>query len=145
MTKKRDESAAASGGSSQPPRNQPFARLRELVGKDLPSRPQSQPEPRSQPQPAREGVSNAAASRERIAGRVVVRRERTGRGGKAVTIVEGDGLHGRDLQELAKSASRALGTGARVEDGAIVVQGDQPERVERWLDSMGFAAITRGN
>lgn len=137
MTKKRDESAPSGGASSQPPRNQPFARLRELVGDGLPSRPE--------PEPERTSAAAASSSAPRIAGRIVVRRERTGRGGKAVTIVEGEGLDGRDLHELAKSASRALGTGARVEEGAVVVQGDQPERVERWLASAGFTAITRGN
>lgn len=145
MTKKRDESAPARGGASQPPRNQPFARLRELVGKDLPSQPEPQSESESQPQRASEAVAKTSSAQARITGRVVVRRERAGRGGKAVTIVEGEGLAGRDLQELAKSASRALGTGARVEDGSIVVQGDQPDRVERWLVSAGFTAITRGN
>lgn len=77
--------------------------------------------------------------------RVIVRRERRRRGGKAVTIVEGPGLAGRDLAELAREIARGLGTGARGEDGRLLVQGDQPERVVAWLAAHGFAAVARGN
>lgn len=78
--------------------------------------------------------------------RVTVRRERVGRGGKTVTIVEGPGIEGRDdVETLARDIARALGTGARAEDGALVVRGDQSDRLVVWLVSRGFSSVTRGN
>lgn len=80
-----------------------------------------------------------------VAARVTVRRERAGRGGKTVTLAEGPGLAGRDVEALSREAAKALGTGARVESGALVVQGDQSERLMGWLASRGFAGVVRGN
>jgi translation initiation factor 1 len=77
--------------------------------------------------------------------RVTVRQERAGRGGKTVTIADGPGLAGNDLDSLARDISRALGLGARVEDGLIVVQGDQRERLAEWLEGRGFRGVARGN
>lgn len=78
-------------------------------------------------------------------GKLVVRRERAGRGGKGVTIVEGQGLAGRDLAALAKDLAKALGAGARVEDGALVVQGEQSARVHDWLVARGLGPVVLGN
>lgn len=77
--------------------------------------------------------------------RITVRIERTGRGGKTVTIAEGPGLHGRKLEPLAKEIARGMGTGARVESSAIVVQGDQRERLVVWLGKQGFGGAVAGN
>jgi translation initiation factor 1 len=77
--------------------------------------------------------------------RVTVRRERAGRGGKTVTVAEGPGFAGRKLETLSREASRALGVGARVEDGALVLQGDQCERLAAWLAERGFGRVERGN
>jgi|GEM_PF-386574 len=76
---------------------------------------------------------------------IVVRREKKGRGGKAVTLAEGAGLAGRDLEALARDLAKALGAGARVEDGALVVQGEQVDRLVAWLQQRGFSGIVRGN
>jgi translation initiation factor 1 len=78
-------------------------------------------------------------------GRVIVRREKKGHGGKTVTIAEGEGLAGVDLETLASDVKRALGTGARVVDGALAVQGDQSERLAAWLVQRGFGPVSRGN
>jgi translation initiation factor 1 len=77
--------------------------------------------------------------------RVTVRQERAGRGGKTVTIAEGPGLAGHDLESLARDISRGLGLGARLEDGLLVIQGDQRERLAVWLESRGFSGVARGN
>jgi translation initiation factor 1 len=76
---------------------------------------------------------------------ITVRIERTGRGGKIVTIAEGPGLHGRKLEPLAREIARGMGTGARVESSAIVVQGDQRERLVVWLAAHGFGGAVAGN
>lgn len=118
-----------------PPRpRSPFDVLRGLVpdAPAAPAAPSSAPPPES----ARPAGSRA---------RVTVRRERSGRGGKSVTVAEGPGLAGRDLGLLARQCAAALGLGARVEGEALVVQGDQCERLIAWLGTRGFDQVVRGN
>ena len=121
---------------SEQPKNNPFAALRDKLG-PLP------PGPAVSPASAR--GSEKTTKEKRYSGRVTVRRERSGRGGKAVTLAEGPGLSGHPLEKLAKELARALGTGARVESNALVVQGDQPDRVVAWLSEHGFVDVQRGN
>jgi len=78
-------------------------------------------------------------------GRVSVRIERSGRGGKTVTIAEGPGLAGGRLESLAREIARGMGAGARVEDGGVVVQGDQRGRLVEWLLARGFGGAVAGN
>jgi translation initiation factor 1 (eIF-1/SUI1) len=115
-------------------RHNPFAALRG---------PGAAPSSSLASTPSRSDVDALAAAAGRAS--VVVRREKKGRGGKAVTIAEGAGLVGRDLNELARAAAKALGTGARVEGGALVVQGEQVERVAAFLASRGLTDVVRGN
>lgn len=133
MSARKDETPAP------PPRHNPFAKLRELA-KDLP------------PGPAPEAVDASPAphtSKSKPAksypGRVTVRREKKGHGGKAVTIAEGPALSGHPLATYAKELARALGSGARVEAASLVVQGEQVERVAAWLEQRGFTQVGRGN
>lgn len=68
--------------------------------------------------------------------------ERKGRGGKTVTLVEGlDELADDERDALARDLRKALGTGAKVEDGAIVVQGDVGERIKAWWSSRSGAGV----
>jgi len=90
-------------------------------------------------------VVSPAARPKTIEARVTVRQERSGRGGKTVTIAEGPAFAGRDLTKLAQGAARALGLGARVEGQTLVLQGDQRERLAAWLATQGFARVERGN
>ncbi len=90
------------------------------------------------------GTSTSKASSGSLAGKVVVRRERKGRGGKTVTVVDGKALAGQDLMALAKRLRKALGAGARVEDSRLVVQGDQREAAKKWLEKQG-ATVVLGN
>jgi len=98
---------------------------------------------------SREASESAASRRPPAEERVSVRRERAGRGGKIVTIAEGPGLAASDLDALAREAARALGVGARIElvheARALVVQGDQSERLSTWLAARGFRSLSRGN
>jgi translation initiation factor 1 len=56
--------------------------------------------------------------------------EKKGRRGKAVTLVEGIDMLDDDARKaLAKELGKALGCGATVEDDAILVQGDQCDRL----------------
>ncbi|MFH1469791.1 MAG: translation initiation factor [Pseudomonadota bacterium] len=76
-------------------------------------------------------------------GRVVLRAERKGRGGKTVTTLTRHGLEAEASDDLARRLRRALGCGATVEGEAIVVQGDQREPAARWLEAQGWR-VTQG-
>ncbi len=116
-----------------------FQALREKLGGSLP------PGPAPAPQAPAASAPSAKKMPRAVNERVTVRRERSGRGGKTVTIAEGPGLVGSDLETLAREAARALGVGARVEGRTLVVQGDQSERFATWLGGRGYTGVARGN
>lgn len=76
--------------------------------------------------------------------RAVVRREKKGRGGKEVTVVEQLGLPPRELEAWCKALKGALGCGGAVEEGALVLQGDQRDRVAALLEARGVRKVIRG-
>ena len=78
-----------------------------------------------------------------VVGKVVVRREKAGRGGKTVTLVTG--LPSESLDALARALKTALGCGAVVEEADIVLQGDQTGRTMTWLSARGARNVVRGN
>jgi len=80
----------------------------------------------------------------RAPARAVVRLERKGRAGKEATVVEKLSLPPRELAAWADALKRSLGCGGGVEGGALVVQGDQRERVARWLAERGVGKVVRG-
>lgn len=80
-----------------------------------------------------------------LARRVVVRRERKGRGGKTVTVVQcAEGGDEAALEALARELRKALGTAAHREEGAVIVGGDIDDRVADWLSQRGARRVTRG-
>jgi translation initiation factor 1 len=87
----------------------------------------------------------APATSEATPERLVVRKERTGRGGKTVTRVSGWNAADHDLGQRARDLKRALGCGASVEGDDVCVQGDQVERVAAHLERSQGARVVRGN
>lgn len=77
--------------------------------------------------------------------RLVVRRERKGHGGKTVTVVDGLGLPPAAGAALARAMRRALGCGAWLDDGRVVLQGDCADAAAAWLTRHGARQVTRGN
>jgi translation initiation factor 1 len=78
-------------------------------------------------------------------GRVDIRRETGGRGGKTVTVVEGFvGIGLPEKEQLCKKMRGACGCGGTVKDGAIEIQGDQRETVARILSEAGFRPVFAG-
>jgi len=75
--------------------------------------------------------------------KVVVRHERKGHGGKTVTVVTGVLKH--VVEDFATEMKKALGCGARVEDGAVVLQGDLVDRAIAFLEKKGAPNIVRGS
>ena len=78
-------------------------------------------------------------------GRVDITREKMGRGGKTVTVVQGFmGIGLPEKEQLAKKMRAACGCGGTVKDGRIEIQGDQRETVAQILTSAGFRPVFAG-
>jgi translation initiation factor 1 len=78
-------------------------------------------------------------------GRVDITREKGGRGGKTVTVVDGFiGIGLPEKEQLAKKIRGACGCGGTVKEGRIEIQGDQRETVARILTEAGFRPVFAG-
>ncbi len=112
----------------------PFASLSQL-GANLPQAPIEQPAPAaSPPKPKAES---------RFPGKLVLRREVKGRGGKTVTRLQG--IAEPERIPLAKEMKKALGCGATVEGDDIVLLGSLVDRAATWLQKAGAQSIVKGN
>lgn len=69
-----------------------------------------------------------------------VRMERSGRGGKTVTVVAGFVGTTDDLEALGKSLKTKCGVGGTVKDGQIIIQGDLRTRIIALLTAAGYKA-----
>ena len=116
--------------------NNPFAALGGL--KDtLPPAPQPTPPPTPKP-------AVAPAPGTRAIARAVVRMERSGRGGKEVTVVEQLGLNSSDREKWLKDLKASLGCGGVVEGESLVLQGDHRKRLPDMLAKRGVKRVTIG-
>jgi translation initiation factor 1 len=78
-------------------------------------------------------------------GRVDIKRQTAGRGGKTVTVVTGFvGIGLPEKERLAKQIQKACGTGGTVKNGAIEIQGDKRAEVARVLTEAGFRPVFAG-
>lgn len=106
----------------------PFAGLASLRDA-LPSGPDPQPKPADRP-----------AAR-RAPAKAVVRLERKGRGGKAVTVIEQLGLPAEELAAWLKELKAKLGCGGAVEGDTLVLQGDLRKRLRAPLEARGVRKV----
>lgn len=77
--------------------------------------------------------------------KIVVRRERKGHAGKTVTVIEGLKASAEQLETVAQLLRKALGCGAWMADGRVMLQGDRASAVEAWLRARGAARVIVGN
>ncbi len=70
--------------------------------------------------------------------RLHIRIERSGRGGKTVTIVDNFVGSEEDLNTLGKTLKSKCGVGGSVKDGQIIIQGDFRDRIAVLLSQMGY-------
>ncbi len=78
-------------------------------------------------------------------GRVEIRRQTAGRGGKTVTVISGFiGIGLPEKERLAKQMQKACGTGGTVKEGRIEIQGDKRQEVARILTQAGFSPVLAG-
>ena len=73
-----------------------------------------------------------------------VRRETSGRRGKAVTTVADVPLDDAGLRELAGRLKRRCGVGGSVKHGVIELQGDHRDVVLELLRADGYDAVAAG-
>ncbi len=91
------------------------------------------------------GKPAAAAVEAKNRGRVDIRRETGGRGGKTVTVIDGFvGIGLPEKEQLTKKMRAACGCGGTVKDGAIEIQGDQREKIAAILSAAGFRPVFAG-
>jgi translation initiation factor 1 len=77
-------------------------------------------------------------------GRVKVRRETSGRRGKAVTTVAGVPVDDAGLRDLAGRLKKRCGVGGSVKDGVIELQGDHRDVVVEVLRASGYDVVLAG-
>jgi translation initiation factor 1 len=109
----------------------PFASLAGLGEGLPPGETEAVAEPAPDPEP------------NRFPKKLVVRMEKKGRRGKTVTRISG--IPGREIQALTGRMKKALGCGAVVEDGELVLQGSLVDRAASWLEKEGATQIVKGN
>ncbi len=73
-------------------------------------------------------------------GVVRVRLEKSGRGGKTVSVVRGLPVDQEALQKMGSDLKKLCGTGGAVKEGTIEIQGDHVEKLLSLLVARGFKA-----
>ena len=77
-------------------------------------------------------------------GVVRVMRDRKGRGGKTVTVIDGMMGSEAELTTLAQQLKKLCGSGGTVKDGNIEIQGDHCDRVMAKLTALGYKVKRAG-
>lgn len=77
-------------------------------------------------------------------GIVRVMRDRKGRGGKTVTVIDGVMGSEAELNALAQQLKKLCGSGGTVKDGNIEIQGDHCEKVMTKLTALGYKVKRAG-
>lgn len=77
-------------------------------------------------------------------GVVRVCREKSGRGGKTVTVLYGLPAGGDLRKDLLKELKQLCGCGGAEKNGAIEIQGDQREKILKRLEEKGIEAKAAG-
>lgn len=77
-------------------------------------------------------------------GIVRVMRDRKGRGGKTVTVIDGVMGSEAELTTLAQQLKKLCGSGGTVKDGNIEIQGDHCDKVQAKLTELGYKVKRAG-
>lgn len=77
-------------------------------------------------------------------GMVRVMRDRKGRGGKTVTVIDGIMGSEAELTTLAQQLKKLCGSGGTVKDGNIEIQGDHCDKVMAKLTELGYKVKRAG-
>jgi len=123
--------------ADQPRFNNPFASLGPLKER-LPAAPEQAVPATPTPPPGTSKTGKTYA-------RAVVRMERSGRGGKEVTVVEQLDLAAAEREEWLKELKASLGCGGVVEGDSLMLQGDHRKRLPKILMSRGVKKVIASN
>ena len=77
-------------------------------------------------------------------GVVRLRRESKGRGGKAVTVIEGIPERPDKLKLICKQLKQRCGVGGAVKGSQLEIQGDQRSTCKQQLETMGYRVKLSG-
>lgn len=69
---------------------------------------------------------------------LIVGIERGGRQGKTVTVVDRLKMHPEGKLELLTKLKKLCGAGGTLKQGQLEIQGDQREKIKRWLEAQGY-------
>ena len=72
--------------------------------------------------------------------KLFVRKEKKGRGGKTVTVVEGYQGNPMVLEKLCKKVKQQCGVGGSVQNKTFIIQGDKANQVVKILIKEGYNA-----
>ena len=133
MSAKKKIPVASESNPPSPWSGQPFAGL-AIPGLAVPS-PTAPVEAAPAPDPA----SEIHLAPKKV-GEVVLRKETSGRSGKAVLVLSGwaEAWTEPALAELAREARQACGCGGTLREREIELQGGDSARVRRFLETRGF-------
>ena len=120
--------------SDDKPFNSPFASLAPLRGNVPAAKPAEATPAASKPLPR--GVKGVP--------RAVVRMERSGRGGKEVTVVDQLQLTASERDKWLKELKASLGCGGVIEGETLVLQGDHRKRLPEILTRRGVKRVIIG-
>lgn len=132
--KNRSKQPAKLVSDAAPLTSNPFAGLAAL----LPNAPAG-PEPAPDPTPP---ITDAATDLAR-AGRLIVRRQKKGQGGKTVTCIEG--LDPALISDLLTRLKRDLGCSGRLDAAVLIAGTADHQRVATWLRKAGATQVVIGN
>lgn len=90
-----------------------------------------------------DSVSQSAGSIPSKKGRVDLRREKSGRGGKTVTVLEGI-TNPNDRKDLLKTLQKQCGCGGTIKGEVIEVQGDKRDEIGVVLTGQGYRVVLSG-
>jgi translation initiation factor 1 len=76
--------------------------------------------------------------------RLRLRLDAKGRGGKSVTVVFDLPPHPTYFEGLLKQLKAHCGAGGTLKDGALEIQGDQRDKVQAYLERLGFPVVRAG-
>lgn len=100
------------------------------------------------PSPTNLPPQNVLKSKERLGQgeRLEIRREKSGRGGKTVTTIQGfpSYLGESKKSKTLKTLKTSLGTGGSWNQNTMELQGDRRNEVYNWLKESGFSPILAG-
>ncbi len=124
----------------------PFAGLAGLSSA-LPAEPEPEPAPApEEAEPAKTEVDESPwRSPGALAGKLVIRRQRKGHGGKTITRVSGISLAGAELEQLARALRREFGCSGRVEGEDIILGGARQQQLSDWLRARGAGTVVIGS